>query len=287
MRLVESLDDYYEIIRNEKACRGKIKTNDYMFPEAVKRYVNLKRLWIEQLECGVVFLSDEERFFQGYYYIDDVNKFEIDMLEKPILVQNIYKQGRKKDYIYEMDRSLEKSGFKKEGMLRHAILENPDKVLEKLLPSEKISRRIMEKEGFKMMKVQSNQMSELLAFRDTIKEIPFYQQPFFSLDELGFDSEKGLLTCIVDASGKIQAARHLIMQGKKSYGWVGVAEKYKGVYGLALMLMVDQLKLICQKGIIMCSWVEQNNTASLQYHERLGSKWTGTIMDEWVLYGQS
>ena len=258
-----------------------------MFPEAVKRYVNLKRLWIEQLECGVVFLSDEERFFQGYYYTDDVNKFEIDMLEKPILVQNIYKQGRKKDYIYEMDISLEKSGFKKEVMLRHAILENPDKVLEKLLPYEKISRRIMEKEGFKMMKVQSNQMSELLAFRDTIKEIPFYQQPFFSLDELGFDSEKGLLTCIVDASGKIQAARHLIMQGKKSYGWVGVAEKYKGVYGLALMLMVDQLKLICQKGIIMCSWVEQNNTASLQYHERLGSKWTGTIMDEWILYGQS
>lgn len=287
MRLVESLDDYYEIIRKEKAERGRLKTNDYMFPDAVKRYINLKRLWIEKLECGLVFLSDEERFFQGYYYIDDVNKFEIDRHEKPILIQNIYKLDRKKDHICQMDISLEKSGFKKEGVLRHAILENPNNVLEKLLPAEKISRRIMEKEGFKMMKVHRNLMPELLAFRDAIKEIPFYQQPFFSADELVFDSEKGLLTCVIDAKGSIQAARHLIMQGNKSYGWIGVAEKYKGVYGLASMLMVDQLKLICQKGILMCSWVEQNNTASLQYHERLGTKWTGTIMDEWILYGQS
>ena len=36
--------------------------------------------------------------FHKYYYIDDANRFEIDRHEKPILIQNIYKSERKKDY---------------------------------------------------------------------------------------------------------------------------------------------------------------------------------------------
>lgn len=283
MQRVGSLDEYYELINGEKSKYGRLKTNNYMFPDDINRYIGLERLYVEFQDNGIIFLTDEEDYWQAYYHLSDA-EFGLDLSDKPVLIQNIYRENKKNDYLKELDRSLETNGFIKADMMRHAQLDDPQKTLNDLLPAEGISLRIMNRQGLTMSAVGEGQLEALKRFRENIKEIPFYQQPYFTNDELMKDSEKGLLTCITDASGQIKAARHLIMQGNKSYGWIGVAEEYKGVYGLASIMMIDQLRLICNEGIIMCSWVESNNTASLQYHERLGSRWSGSVMDEWILY---
>ena len=97
------------------------------------------------------------------------------------------------------------------------------------------------------------------------------------------EAEAERLCCIMDPEGKIIGARHLIVSGKKAYGWVGIEEQYQVRYGAALIFLGHALEYIVKNDVQMCSWVMTTNVPSIEYHERLNTKWTGYYCDEWVL----
>lgn len=286
MRVVESPDDYYGIINRCKSKLGRLATNNYMFPKATGRYIRLGRLYCEEMEKGLVFYLDEERCYHAYYYIAesaDAADFDIGCKDKPVLVQHIYSENAKSGLYQRAEQSLQRSGFERKAVSRHAVLQQPDRILGVVERSVKGIQRLFDQNGFVYQNVGEEQLEDVLAFSTQIREIPYYQIPYFTADELMEESRAGRFCCVTDSLGRIAAARHLIVDGKKAYGWVGVREEYKKRYGMAVMFLYHALQYIQRHDIRMCSWVVRENTDSIQYHERIGSEWTGHLKDEWVL----
>lgn len=286
MRAVERLEDYYGIINSRKAELGRLGTNNYMFPRATERYIRLRRMYYDEIEQGLVFYLDEEQYYQAYYYVAEnagASDFYIGQKDKPVLLQHIYKEDAKSRLFREAEQSLQKSGFERKSTSRHAVLEQPEKIFKAVQRSMRGFQKLFDREGLVYQCVSERQLDDVMEFCAQIKEIPYYQIPYFTRDELMEEACAGRLCCITDSAGQIAAARHLIVDGQKAYGWVGVQEMYKKRYGMAAVFLYHALQYTQQNNIRMCSWVARENTDSIQYHEHIGSVWTGHLKDEWIL----
>lgn len=283
MRKVGSLQEYYALVNGAKSRHGSLKTNCILFPDALDRYIQLGRLLWEELDAGMMFYSDEETFYQAYFYINPSLPFSVSRKDKPVLLQNVYK-GEKKPWVLSMEKALQNSGFVLQDPLMHGVVPD-DSHVQQIRKTARLIERIFQKEGLTYAKLRRDQIPEMLAFRKTIDEIPFYAFPYFTDDELMEEAEAERLCCIMDRDGRIIGARHLIVNGKKAYGWVGVEEKYKTMYGVATMFLLHAFDYFYANGVKMCAWVKSRNTPSIQYHERLGMEWTGHMEDEWLLDG--
>lgn len=283
MEFVHSVEQYYDLIAARKKILGRLKTNCTLSYEMIERYISMKRFMYEECESGILFFSDEESYLQLYYYLQDGMAFDIKRKSKPILVQNIYMEGKENKFLSFLNMQLQENGFELKDTLRHAVLKDTDTLFRKLEKSANKIKCILENEKFEFKAVEINQLEELKMFMDEIEELPFYQYPYFTDEEYIEEANEGKLSCIVNKDGKIIAARHLIVSGKKAYGWVGIKNEYKGLYGLAPLILYHQLLYLRENNIAMCSWVKTTNTPSIQYHNRIGSVWTGQVEDEWLL----
>lgn len=283
MEFVYSVEQYYELIEVRKKELGRLKTNCTLNGEMINRYISMKRFFYEECESGLFFFSDEENYFQLYYYLQDGILFDIKRKNKPILIQNIYQEGKENKFLSFLNIQLQKNGFELKDTLRHAVLRETDKLFEKIEKSVNKIACIQKKEKLEFKDVGEEQLEELKIFMNGIEEIPFYQYPYFTDEEYLEEAKEGKLSCIVNENGKMIAARHLIVSGKKAYGWVGIDNKYKGLYGLAPLILHHQLIYLRKNNIAMCSWVKTTNVPSIQYHNRIGSVWTGQLEDEWLL----
>ena len=281
MERITSLDEYYAIVKAAKGDGGALKTNCMLFPDALQRYIRLGRLGYEVIDAGVAVLADEENFYQVFAHVHPDVPFRIERKEKPLLFQNMYK-GEKKPWMLQVEESLSGSGFALADTLKQGIFTGYDSI-PRIRRSATGAERIFRREGFTLAPLRKDQIPEMLAFEKTIDEISFYQFPYYTDEEYMEEAQAGRLCCVTDAEGRIIGARHLIVNGKKAYGWVGVEEQYKTRYGVALMFLVHALDYIEKYDIKMCSWVKTTNVPSLQYHERLGTDWTGHLEDEWLL----
>ncbi len=282
MDRVANLEHYYALINEAKSEYGRLSTNNLLFPDAIERYLDLGRFYYEKVTGGVIFFSDEEDFYEALYHISAKEECRFSKKEKPVLIQCMYTNGKKRPDMQAIGRMLESSGFVLAQTLRQGVFEETERIA-KVRRSLRGVMKVFDREGFRMMPVSAGQLSEMKAFRKTIKEIPFYQFPYFTDEELVCEADAGRLLCITDKNGRMIAARHLIVNGKKAYGWVGVEEQYKGTYGLALVFLNHALDYVEREGIKMCSWVDDVNIPSLQYHEHIGTVWTGQAAEEWVL----
>lgn len=283
MELVCNIKQYYNLIAERKAELGRIKTNCVLSSEAIERYISLNRFLYEKGESGIFFFSDEENYYQLYYYLQEGRTFSFEKKNKPVLVQNIFREGKEDKFLSFLNVQLKNNGFEYKDTLSHAVLRETNILFETLEKSVKRIERIFLKEGFVFKNVAIEQLSELKEFMLHIEEIPFYQYPYYTDEEYIEEANEGRLSCIVDKEGKIIAARHLIVAGKKAYGWVGIKKEYKALYGFAPYILYQQLIYLRKNNIVMCSWVKTTNTPSIQYHNRIGSAWSGQLEDEWLL----
>lgn len=283
MKPVCSVEQYYSLIAERKESLGRLKTNCTLTPEAIARYIDIQRFLYEESEGGIFFFSDEETYYQTYYYLRDDIAFSFSGKEKPVLLQNIYKEGKENKFLSFLQYQLLQNHFILKDTLRHAILPDSDELLCRLEKAIKGITQVFQKKGFVYQNVMYNQLEELKEFISGIEQIPYYQIPFYTDEEYMEEADAGRLSCIVDENQKIVAARHLIVSGKKAYGWVGIEEEYKTIYGFAPYILYKQLLYLKENDITMCSWVKTTNIPSIQYHNRIGSEWTGQLEDEWIL----
>ena len=281
MHRMAGADEFYALINNAKVRCGRLDNNCQLFPEAVNRLISLERFYAEETDAGVSFFSDEESYYLAYLYIAQDKPLLCAPKDKPVLAQTVFR-GEKKPSIQRMEEKLADRGFLLDKTARHGEFIGYEGI-PKIQRTRRGIQRIFDQEGLSISPVRRDQFSAVEAFRKTIPELSFYEFPFFSEDELAEEASQGRFLCVTNRDGRIIAARHLILNGKKAYGWVGVEDDYKTLYGVALMFLCHALDYIQEHDIRMCSWVDETNTASLEYHERLGTAWNGQKMDEWIL----
>lgn len=283
MEKVLSVEHYYALIAENKKRLGILKTNCTLARASIQRLVLLERFYYQEIETGIFFFSDEEAYYQAYYYLQDGVSFTLERKEKPVLLQNIHREESNSPFLVFLQQELVKNGFVLQDTLRHAVLEETDALMHSLEKAAKSAERIFRKKGFVYQRVEEKQLEELKSFMQGIDQIPYYQFPYYTDREYIEESEAGRLSCIVDDAGRILAARHLITAGRKVYGWVGIEEEYKALYGFTPFFLYTQMLYLREHNMLMCSWVKTTNQPSIQYHNRVGAVWTGQVEDEWLL----
>lgn len=283
MERVQSVEHYYALITENKKRLGMLKTNCTLTRQAIQRLLSMERFFFREVETGIFFFSDEEAYYQAYYYLQDGVPFVFVRENKPVLLQNIHREEQHSQFLTFLNCELIKNGFVLQDTLRHAILEETDELMHNLEKAVRSIERIFKKEGFVYQKVEREQLKELKSFMQHIDQIPYYQFPYYTDQEYIEESEEGRLACIVDAEGRILAARHLIVVGRRAYGWVGIVDEFKALYGFTPLFLYTQLRYLQEHNVVMCSWVKTTNQPSIQYHNRIGAVWTGQVEDEWLL----
>lgn len=282
MKSVASINEYLNILKDVKNKYSPIYTNCYMFKPEIERLIHQGRLSYEETEGGVVFYSDESTHYQAYYHVNISRKFEISKKEKDVLIRNIYVDGRKNGKLEEMEARISETGFVLEDRMGQ-IEGKPETILENIKRPYRISNRFLTAEGFQLTTASKDMLDEIRKMQLEIEEIPYYQFSYYSDEELMEEIAQGHLMCILSPEQEICAVRHFFIEGTGIYGWVAVKEAYKKKYGMAVVFSEYMLNYAVEHGLKPMGWITDTNSASIQYHTKIGYHWTGRYMDEWLL----
>jgi len=281
MNRVADYDQYLALVRQTKAKQKSVVTNCFLFQKAVQRYLDLGRFLYEENEAGILFFSDEETYYQVYYYLNPERPFEAAAGEKPLVVNHLFTEGKKGEKLARIDERLASAGFELALKVRQTTGE-PDEILKRVGAPSRVARRLLSREGFELRPVGREAFDDYFEMRSTTKEVPFYQFPYSTLEELDDDAANGRLIGIFDSRSRLCAVRHSFMEGNGMYGWIMVREAYKDRYGMALPLSEFAMQNAKANGNRVYGWIALDNAPSIQYHMGLGYCWTNRRMDTWI-----
>ena len=282
MKEITSLKDYYDLIKETKK-RYKISfSNMYCMTDEVQRYINLRRLYFLELENGIAFVLNEERYYKLCLYADSSVPFCVPRLDKKILMRSIYRENLKNDSMLGIEKSLIQNGFQKAGTSVQ-IQGNPSEIIDKK-KSIKRCIGIIERNGYRIVQADS---SMLEAIENLLEEVPFvhdYHVDFKTAEEKQQNLKQGGYLCVVDACGKVCAATVTWVRGRLADGGaIAVGEEFK-LLGLAPVICYERLRLLKEQEVeSLQGWVLLDNEASIRYHKSMGFEFMDRYADEWIL----
>ncbi len=284
MKRLKSLEDYYTLIKEvRKRCKITF-SNMYCLADEIQRYTGLERLYFIELENGVAFIIDEEKYYKLCLYIDSGKSFFVPELDKRILMRNIYREGLKNNSVQQVEKELMRNEFQKAGTSVQ-IQGTPSDILEKKKSIERCIR-IIERNGYRIVQADSFMLEGIEAL---LEEVPFvhdYHVNFKTIEEKKQNLEQSGYLCVVDKQGKICAATVTWVRGRVADGGaIAVKEQYKTL-GLAPAICYERLKLLKEQGVEgLQGWVLLDNEASIRYHKSMGFEFMDRYADEWIREG--
>ena len=91
MQLLESYDEYKDIVGEFRQKNRRYFSNVYFMRSDMERYIRLGRVSYEKAENAVIFYFDEEKYYRVCFYVSNEEKFFIGKQKKKILI----KKGKK------------------------------------------------------------------------------------------------------------------------------------------------------------------------------------------------
>ncbi|MCM1568120.1 MAG: GNAT family N-acetyltransferase [Roseburia sp.] len=277
---VDTYDRYKEYIIETKSRVGKTVSNDYMFREQVERYIGLGRLYVEEVEAGCLFYSDEDTHYRCYFYLNPSLNMKVCKKDKLVLAQVIYPNARTNG---ELTGLLENGGFRLSGVMDY-IQNHPETAMEKLKKPMKAVEKLFEQNKLHYRTLEQAQLSEFVSLQGEIQNIPYYELAYYTEEEYLQMIEKGWLLCVVNEKHEICAVRQFECQNKMLHSWYAIKESYQKEYGIAIMFMYHSFKYALENGVKkIYGWVRRDNRESIKFHKKLGFEWTDRMMEEWTV----
>lgn len=282
MHLVTSQKEYQTLVRTAKKEKGASITNCYLFPEAIQRWIDLKRFYVEEVEAGILFLADQKRYYSVYFYLNPQMPLRIPRQDKPQIAQTIYNGQDKNEKQLAADQLLKNAGFIWKDRMQQ-IKADPEQVLKKIAPLSTRMRKRLTEEGFRFGPITANDLWALDKLLSETPEIPFYDIQFFSGEELEAQAKAGQLEGIFHRNGELCAVHQLFLEGNGAFGWFAVADAYKVEYGMALVLKDMIMSFVIDKGCFLTGWVDDVNIESIRFHRKLGYVFQDKYREHWLL----
>jgi len=282
MQKVMSLDEYYVLVKAAKKENSAKASNCFLFPNAIKRFIDLGRFYYEKQDGGILFYSDEEVYYEAYYYHNPEVAVRIEKKDKPVVISNIHTGAPLNDRLRSMEQRLKEAGFLLADTMRQTQ-GDAQKNLSKIERLCKYARRELERDGFTLSPLSEKWFPAVRALLDNTPELPFYLSPYYTTEELKQLCEDGFIVGIISADGELCAAQHFFLEGKTLFGWEAVKENYKNLYGMALVMSEHILGIAVERGYNVSGWIDLANEPSIQYHLKKGNIFTDRYMDHWVL----
>lgn len=287
---VKSYEEYVALVKEAKQkASNKVFTNCYMLPAEIKRLISLKSFYQVNTKTGLVFVDDEGLYYHMVLFADIKSKLVLPTLEKDILIENVYYEGRKTQLQDDFEKFLESAGCVFLNTY-HAIEDRPSLAPDKFFKKLSVLENTLAIEGKKIAVPRYEQLPEFEKVYRSI--IDRYVQKKFTLKERKKQADAGLLYCITDGSGKIYA---IAIKASLYGGAYGSRKEFQNnIYAPILVLYLfkeyydnipydyDQ-KVAYMRSKSIGGWIAVDNTSSWKVYKMVGIKATGKSMNQFVI----
>lgn len=287
---ITSYEQYIALVKEIKAnSTEKIFTNCYMLPKEIKRLISQKNFYQVKTKYGLVFADDEDSYYYLFLYVDMSKPLMLPILEKDILIENVYYEGRKTEVQCKFEEYLQTAGCDFLNTY-NAITNRPQLAPEKYWKKLELLEKSLLLEGKKISIPTERQLKQFeQIYRETIDK---YVQKIYSKQERKEQRKLGYLHCIEDKKGKIYAIH---INGLLHGGAIATRKDCQGgIYSPGLMLYVlkdyyegmpqepeARKKYMNHQGI--GGWIAVDNKASLRMHKMIGMTPIDKSMNQFVI----
>lgn len=291
---IESYEQYTALVKEAKAnSEHKLFSNCYMLPAEIKRLIALKNFYQVKTKDGLVFIADEDVYYHMVFFVDLRKRFSLPSVEKDVLVENIYYEGRKTEAQENFEEFLLDLGCTFINTYR-SIEDRPSLESDKFFKKLEVLEKTLALEGKKIAIPTYEQLPEFeKVYRSIIDK---YVQKKYTRKERRAQADAGLLYCITDDSASIYAiAIRASLQG----GAYGSAKGYQNnIYAPILLFYLfkdfydnmpidenEQKEYMRSRSI--GGWVAIDNKASWRIQKMVGIKATAKLMNQFVIKAKS
>lgn len=280
MEKLQSVEEYKRLVRQAKEECKNAFSNSYYMTADIQRYIELNQAYYIKLCQGFMLILDEGRYYRACLYIDTTMEFEIPLLDKKIVLKNVYRKGKEDEYLEVFESRLEKMGFKKEGTVVQIKCDVPT-LAERCRHLEKYAQK-MQSKGFRCVEADETyfeKMDKLLYASGFVRD---YQIDYRTLEEKR-ELKKGSHLCMLNNNNELCAVNVCYVEGKTAYGeGVAVAEEYK-MHGFAPIMSYYRSGWLLENGVEnIQAWVLEDNDVSMRYHTSIGFRVVNKYVNEWV-----
>ena len=277
MKRIETFLQYQELMNATRMKYRILFSNNYYMLEEVQRYIELSRMYYEELDGGLILIYDEERYYRVCLYILQEAAFRIPDLNKRVVLRNIYRKNQKDDMTESVEKRLEALEFQHTGTTVQ-LRGNVHEIWEKCKCQERFVMA-MERKGYCCMEAPREKCAELEQFLIKSEIIKDYHIDYLEAQNY----QEGSYMYLMSPNNELCAVSAATIRDGVAYG-IGIAieDKYK-LKGLTSVLGYYRAKWLYDNEIRnIRAWALVTNDASLQYHTSLGYTLSNRLADEWV-----
>ena len=278
MKKIETLTEYKELLRQNKANRTKMDTNCFLMSNAVEKLIDKGCLYAVEYSQGLIVFVDEGNYFNVYYFWESGIPLPDLKQDKPVLIEELNNKGTRDAYLEKFEPLLIQAGFSlfKHNLQVEANLKECEQELRNKF-EEKKSR--LEAQGFKLEPCTDDAcMKDVVALWESALELTDIPQDHKVLNP------EDKVFCIFDSENTLAAAKWWHHSGKTSEGRHVVTNKAFERRGLGstiqLAWLVDALDNGVQRHM---TWIADTNTPSLEMHKRAGFLCNGRTSKQYIL----
>lgn len=284
MEKLRSLEEYKVLLTQYKQICRRGYSNNFLSIDAVKRYIDLQRIYYEADEGILMFITDEGKYYRLYVQMSPDADFIAPKVGKPILIRNIYKENKKTDVLLDFEKKLQQQGFSLYDETVQ-IVANPLEMKESLQEKYEKAASFLTRVGLRIDYASEEHIDEIIALREKEPLLKDYHFLYETEDEIRDNVRNRYYRCVFNEQNEVCAAQQFsIENGTVQGNWLAVKEEYKVRYGIGTAMAYHSFLyaagLEIQKYF---GWVVRDNTKSIKYHQAIGYEITDKYADEWVL----
>lgn len=286
MERLKNIEDYKALLREYKTVCRRGYTNNFLNTELIKRYLDLQRIYYIAIQDALIFITDEEKYYRLHVSVSpQVNILDVKNMDKPLLVRNIFKEGKKTKELLSFEKVLKETGF-------HIYDESVQIVAYPLNLKEDIRKKyekaaaFLARTGIHIGYAENEyNLKEIQLLRQEESVLKDYHFTYENEDEILDNMKKGYYRCAFDSSGTVCAAQQFSVENGTVQGnWLAVKEEYKVRYGIGTAMAYHSFLYACERELpTYFGWVVRDNEKSIKYHQSIGYEVTDKYADEWLL----
>jgi GNAT superfamily N-acetyltransferase len=275
MRRVEDINHFVQLTQTLKQDKTQIVTNSLLLPGEIERLTALGQMMYLPLPTGIAFLCDEGAFYRLYYYVDARKQISFEKLDKQVVIDFVYREGRKPDAVTNMQEEWQRCGFTPYSVNRKMSMSLVDYMQCKPRPLMRNGRQ------FQIIGAEPRHAAEIEALWRAVLD------PFNSAIPEGSallrQIEDGNVFCIIE-DDTVYAADRIQVENRRGSAWQVAVDASMRRMGLGTALQLHNFFTAKKRGChTFFLWVAEDNTAARMVYEKLGLACTKDISETYIL----
>ena len=273
MRRVEDIAHFGRLTKENRAKFPAVYTNCLLMPADIEGYTAKGGLYYEATESGLYFFCDEHRFYRLYFYTAKDREIALVKLDKPVLIEFIYKKGKPENIIMMQQKWLQYDAREYAQNLKMSFdLDGYNPVENTLCIGGRVFEAALAKEQY---------AEQILKLWDDTHHTFNSALP----DRNGLLQEicRKNVYCILEGE-KVVAADKMLIKNKRASIWLVAVDKSLRRMGLGSRLESYNIGIAKNEGCTSCFlWVSGDNTAAIKLYEKLGFSMEKEIAEAFVI----